>query len=181
MPYSPVHPDRSLRDFLLGMLEKAIMEQRPKASLESDLRHAARNAGKDHLIPTTARQCMKLMSFLKGDIQFYVACCEPCNKDDKACPVCGEPLFTARGRPRHVFFIRKLRPWIEHLMLIKDIKHVVDKYRERKSVDGIYADTLDGKYVQDLIQNGAHNFFIFVLYYSFRVLMALIRSLPPTH
>lgn len=134
------------------------MEQRPKASLEADLRHHAMNAGPEHLIPHSAKECMRLMSFLRSDVTFFVACCEPYAHTEETCKGCGESLWTCgqRRRPRHIFFVRKVRPWIERMMRVQALEAAVQHMRSQEHQPGVWTDIIDGSYIQDLIRDGMH-------------------------
>lgn len=135
-------------------MEKAVIEQRSKASMEVDLRHAAQNAGSVHYIPRTEKQCFRLMSYLQGEIDFYIACCKPYGATAETCEVCKESLWTngLRRRPRHIFFVRKVQPWLDRLLSVKAIASAVDHMRKQTHVNDVWADVFDGEYIQELIQ-----------------------------
>jgi hypothetical protein len=140
-----------LRQFLLGKLEIFLGRQLSKAALEEILCEEARTLGAGNLVPTTMHQFKKLTSFLHGEIRFYVACCAPCNRTARLCPVCKAELWAGK-RPKHVAFVRSVKDWLTELLTVPALARAIELYRLRRSSQGSYADVLDGRVVQQLIQ-----------------------------
>lgn len=159
------HRRERVRDVLLDLLETMLTKQLSKAAMECHLRILKRALisdsetpaeAKQNLVPTTMKQFMKLMSFLRDETSFYVACCCPCSATDKECPECGKALWSG-SRPKALFFHRQLRPFIKKMLLVDLISKAVASYRQRSSMGDDYADYLDGEYIKELIANGTNS------------------------
>lgn len=125
-------------------------------SLRRTLVHVNESAAdaKENLMPGTMRQLLKINSYLRGDTNFYIACYCPCDAGASLCPKCGESLKTNRGRPKHLFFLRRVRPWLKALVDMPLLRDAIAAYRKRTGTEGVWADYLDGDYVRDLIKQG---------------------------
>lgn len=152
----PVAPGnhRTLRAFLLGKLELFLMNHWSKVMLEEVLREEARNLGKHAKVPTTMKQFRKLTAFLDGEVQFYAACCRPYDRRTVACDHCGKAVWID-NRPRHVFFVRSVRAWLNDVLGVLSLKNAIDQYRKRKPDEGVINDILDGKVAKELQEKGA--------------------------
>lgn len=144
---------RTLRDFLLGQLEIFLVNSASKKSLEDNLQEYARNLGANSIIPTTIKQFKKLTSFLDGEVQFYAACCAPCNRTDTTCTHCGQAVWIGK-RPRHVFFVRSVKKWLEDLLRVPTVRDAIEQFRKRKPEEGVIGDVLDGEVAQELVLKG---------------------------
>lgn len=144
---------RTLRNFLLGQLEIFLVNNMSKKSLEDSLQEYARNLGANSIIPTTIKQFKKLASFLDGEVHFYAACCAPCNRTDTTCTHCGQPVWIGK-RPRHVFFVRSVKRWLEDLLRVPTLRVAIEQFRMRKQEEGVIGDVLDGEVAQDLVLKG---------------------------
>lgn len=164
---------RRLRELILDYVEMMLIKHESKAAIEVHLRtlkHSLEIAGeskedaKKNLVPTTIKQFTKLISYLRSETKFYIACCCACSTTETKCPICGDELWTAAGRPKALFFLRRVRPWLMKLLEGRIIRAAVESYRKRTPpAAGVLADYLDGKYIKDLIRSGTivDRFFFF--------------------
>ena len=150
----PIAPgsERLLRDYVLDCYEIYIVKQLTKATLENILSVNKKSLGSQSLVPTTMAQFRKLTGWLQGDVNFYLACCVPCGAEQRECPTCKKSLWNG-SRPKHIFFTRSVKAWLNHLLDVPKVAQAISEYRKRKPRENVIGDVLDGKLTTDLVKD----------------------------